>query len=904
MDLQETRDKQAANTGKISHPSDAKISYSQAVTQSNSNPFYRKVDYTLGVVEHIHRTGHNAYARISVRRGEQLSIKVSQNTTLLPGNLLQITETKTQEGPKHHIYAEHKSQVSPRDHPLCQGRVKWFDAKRKVWTVKVRSSKQYLTVDSGNPRLLKDQTIYFIPKFPRGLLGIGSIVDHEGGIPKGTLPTWVISKPVTDLLESQYGKLSVIDPYTKADSESITQLVNAPPDLSYLQLEELAIRQSLPSSTDWEQDTDFQRKLQVGLSPLQYIADNEPDKIRKLKADIRAIQSAGLQRVIRVLYPAPAMANATSIRTTMATMLVNPNHFPISSIRIYTHPGSITRILGDSHQQMNKKLMIIEMDTALNNPNFPVSTESQAFQSNLQAPSTEVQEELKKHNLLILADKKDPRLQRLKSQRPGGCRLTTTQHPCHRSHVPMLFTFEQQAHAQAYLLANRTSSNPMFMQNAYDLHHSPLAKGVTTTRMVSPSEWALHDLGEVYPIHQTKYVVHMTDSKISLEAHLRLLNAARRGQGHKALFVQTQDRNGYVTPLNEVDSTPAVIAQDSLESKDHLPEPDDLTSLVATGFPSYAPKHTITKTLAKILNTPCPPGMTITHQNDSCSAFFYVSYSRAMQLVNRPYTTPMGTISIQQKAEEDPGPAANSTNESSQAPASDLFETLFPQRTHNPHSPRNATEPMHDGPPGENPTSNSQEGLPDDPAPACSTHEAPLEETPSPRPSISPRAPSPQALPSSSSRAPGPQVLPTHQPSSPDPPSPLDRPTHTRQLHDSPNSSTRHGDRSGARGSSNSSSNNGSYSSSSSSSSSSGSSSSSSSNGSSSSSSNHSSSNSHHTTHRSRSQSPTLQRNKKRKRRSRSRSSDDKPLEWTCDEDVLTDLDDDPDTEMTRMTCS
>ena len=70
-----------ANTG--AHSSfEKKQSYSQAVSNRQAQPFYRKVDYTLGVVELIHRTKHSAYARVTVGRGDELSLKVDKPTKL------------------------------------------------------------------------------------------------------------------------------------------------------------------------------------------------------------------------------------------------------------------------------------------------------------------------------------------------------------------------------------------------------------------------------------------------------------------------------------------------------------------------------------------------------------------------------------------------------------------------------------------------------------------------------------------------------------------------------------------------------------------------------------------------------------------------------------------------------
>ena len=54
----------AAKTGNA--PPEGKQSYIQAASKTQHQPFYRKIDYNLAVVQHIHRTKNNAYARISM----------------------------------------------------------------------------------------------------------------------------------------------------------------------------------------------------------------------------------------------------------------------------------------------------------------------------------------------------------------------------------------------------------------------------------------------------------------------------------------------------------------------------------------------------------------------------------------------------------------------------------------------------------------------------------------------------------------------------------------------------------------------------------------------------------------------------------------------------------------------
>ena len=69
----------------ISRLSESKMSYSQAAKNLKPKLFYREVPHSIGVVEMIHRTRGNAYARVSVGRGEELSIKTSPTTSLRTG---------------------------------------------------------------------------------------------------------------------------------------------------------------------------------------------------------------------------------------------------------------------------------------------------------------------------------------------------------------------------------------------------------------------------------------------------------------------------------------------------------------------------------------------------------------------------------------------------------------------------------------------------------------------------------------------------------------------------------------------------------------------------------------------------------------------------------------------------
>ena len=166
------------------------------------------------------------------------------------------------------------------DHPLCKGKVKWFDRKTHSWTVKVRSSKAYLKVALDERKLMQDQTIFFIPRFSNGQMQVHRIMDQRGGIPSGTLPTWTISEPLTTRLQDKFGRLHFVSPMTRTDMSTANQLdipkatKALPPsskrltDLTYLQLEELMIRQDMKSNTEWSEDSEYHSRLLSGLSPL------------------------------------------------------------------------------------------------------------------------------------------------------------------------------------------------------------------------------------------------------------------------------------------------------------------------------------------------------------------------------------------------------------------------------------------------------------------------------------------------------------------------------------------------------------------------------------------------------------------------------------------------------------
>ena len=170
-------------------PREGKRSYSQAAARTTSNPFFRKVYSSIGVVETIHRTKTNAYARITVGRGDELSIKVSRDTDLRPGAFLQITDAKVDGKTEPRIFGVHRGPVNAEDHPLCLGHVRWFDRKQRSWIVKVRSSRAYLKVQTSDTALMRNQTIIFIPKFPNGRIQVDRIVQYQGGVPTGVPPT-------------------------------------------------------------------------------------------------------------------------------------------------------------------------------------------------------------------------------------------------------------------------------------------------------------------------------------------------------------------------------------------------------------------------------------------------------------------------------------------------------------------------------------------------------------------------------------------------------------------------------------------------------------------------------------------------------------------------------------------
>ena len=429
--MEENKDNSAAVTGQSQ-------SYSQAATRNTPTPFYRKIVFSIGVVERLQRNPKTTYAKISVGRGIQRSIKVDQTTDILPGDLLKITSAQVDNETKYAIYGFHRDKVGDHEHPLIEGRVKYYDRKQKGWAVKVRSSRRYLLAQPSRLRLLRDQTIFFIPEFRGEQMHIGRIMDYEGGVPEGTFQTWEISTPVTRRLKALHDDLVVVDPCTRTSAD-VPQLdlvkaaASLPPGspslqgIPYPQIEELMIRQSMPADTEWKADAKFHQALTTGLQPLLFINNDEPAKIRKLRNDIAAIQKAGLVRTIRVLYPAPAMLNAQSIKTTMSTQLVNPSFFPVTSICLFDNPGTITATLGDSSKQTCSRLLLIEMLTSGGNPRYPVSTDFEPFQPAQLSPDEATRSHMMKCNLLVLPLKSDPRLPVLKAHRPLGTKASYIQ---------------------------------------------------------------------------------------------------------------------------------------------------------------------------------------------------------------------------------------------------------------------------------------------------------------------------------------------------------------------------------------------------------------------------------------------------------------------------------------------
>ena len=249
------------------------------------------------------------------------------------------------------------------------------------------------------------------------------------------------------------------------------------------------VRQEFPATTEWKLDNKFQHALEQGVSPLLFISDDEPRKIRRLQRDIKSIQAAGLRRTIHVLYPAPPMVNASSIKTTMATKLVNPKIFPISSILFFEHPGFITRVLGQTRKSVKRRFLVVSMDTGGGRHDFPIDVDRRTIQEGIASPTSELQSALEKHNLLVLISKDDERLPKLHTLRPAGSRVTSLKHPMRQAYASLLMTFASSDEANEYMEANRSSTRPIFMLSAFDMHRHPNIKTVTTSRHIKPKQY-------------------------------------------------------------------------------------------------------------------------------------------------------------------------------------------------------------------------------------------------------------------------------------------------------------------------------------------------------------------------------------------------------------------------------
>ena len=249
----------------ITGASDSKFSYSQALQKTKLKTFYRKISYTIGVVETIHVTHQNArrshYARVTVGKGEELSLKLPDDQRPRPGDHVRVTQVYSDGKITPSLYGIHSGPVPPDAAPLCRGRVKWFDKNLRSWTVKVRSSRKYLRLKKQEKqiKIMRDQTIFFVPLFHDGQIQIGKVVEVEGGIPEGTPVSWTLSTPLTARLLLKFPKIAMVRPTTRSDHARVPQLDlkkaedALPPgssplhSLPYLQLEELLIRQKFPS---------------------------------------------------------------------------------------------------------------------------------------------------------------------------------------------------------------------------------------------------------------------------------------------------------------------------------------------------------------------------------------------------------------------------------------------------------------------------------------------------------------------------------------------------------------------------------------------------------------------------------------------------------------------------------
>ena len=187
-------------------------SYSQAAAAKPSKTLFRRVQYSIGVVVATHHHKSGTYARIFRRKGEHLSIKVTDDSTYHPGDLIRVTDTLVDGDTGHCIYGTHSQPVDESSHPLCEGTVKSFDKAKKLWNVKVRSVSRYLKVIPGSFTLLREQTIFFIPSFRHGSLEVKKIVDVEGGISADNPPSWTISEDLMQRLAEHLRDISLVIP--------------------------------------------------------------------------------------------------------------------------------------------------------------------------------------------------------------------------------------------------------------------------------------------------------------------------------------------------------------------------------------------------------------------------------------------------------------------------------------------------------------------------------------------------------------------------------------------------------------------------------------------------------------------------------------------------------------------
>ena len=184
--MEGNHDAKDASARRPSQSEESKKSYSQAASSPSSPSFYRKLDYSVGVVQNIHHHATGAYARFAVRREEEYSVKLKPGSDLQPGTLVRVTYDLANHEATPCIHSVHPDPVDDDRHPLVEGIVRYFDKVRKVWKVKVRYSKKLLDASPSRAVLLREQTILFIPSFPDGTIHIKKIVECNGGIPEDT----------------------------------------------------------------------------------------------------------------------------------------------------------------------------------------------------------------------------------------------------------------------------------------------------------------------------------------------------------------------------------------------------------------------------------------------------------------------------------------------------------------------------------------------------------------------------------------------------------------------------------------------------------------------------------------------------------------------------------------------